>query len=225
MIVDWHAHVYPPEMAKERRWGGASPLTIENLLEAHEKAGIDLCVVSNTIKSPPFVPSIDSGQALSLVEGLPEGFFRSLREFAVTREFAQSHAKCHKSFQSSGRIISCRYSTKTWSSRRSSGKNRKASPTVAARAAKICRSATAPTPRPTSSRLCWNSHDPKPSPSAAAGNRRIIPTATAPTAVWSNRKNARRAPTVNLGAISIEPVRATGRSPLRFERLERIELI
>jgi aminocarboxymuconate-semialdehyde decarboxylase len=49
MIIDWHAHVYPPEMAKERRWGGASPLTIENLLEAHERAGIDRCVVSNTI--------------------------------------------------------------------------------------------------------------------------------------------------------------------------------
>jgi hypothetical protein len=49
MIVDWHAHVYPPEMAKERRWGGQSPLTIENLLTAHEAAGIDLCVVSNTI--------------------------------------------------------------------------------------------------------------------------------------------------------------------------------
>src|SRR5919106_3810493 len=49
MIVDWHAHVYPPELAKERRWGGSSPLTIENLLEAHEQAGIDLCVVSNTI--------------------------------------------------------------------------------------------------------------------------------------------------------------------------------
>jgi aminocarboxymuconate-semialdehyde decarboxylase len=49
MIVDWHAHVYPPELAKERRWGGASPLTIENLLVAHERAGIDLCVVSNTI--------------------------------------------------------------------------------------------------------------------------------------------------------------------------------
>ena len=28
MIVDWHAHVYPPELAKERRWGGPrrSPL-------------------------------------------------------------------------------------------------------------------------------------------------------------------------------------------------------
>jgi len=49
MIVDWHAHVYPPELAKERRWGGDSPLTIEKLLEAHERAGIDLCVVSNTI--------------------------------------------------------------------------------------------------------------------------------------------------------------------------------
>ena len=49
MIVDWHAHVYPPELAKDRRWGGTTPLTIENLLEAHEKAGIDLCVVSNTI--------------------------------------------------------------------------------------------------------------------------------------------------------------------------------
>jgi aminocarboxymuconate-semialdehyde decarboxylase len=49
MIVDWHAHVYPPEMARERRWGGASPLTIENLLEAHDRAGIERCVVSNTI--------------------------------------------------------------------------------------------------------------------------------------------------------------------------------
>jgi hypothetical protein len=42
MIIDWHAHVYPPELAKERRWGGESPLTIENLLEAHARAGIDL---------------------------------------------------------------------------------------------------------------------------------------------------------------------------------------
>jgi aminocarboxymuconate-semialdehyde decarboxylase len=49
MIIDWHAHVYPPELAKERRWGGTTPFTIENLLEAHEQAGIDRCVVSNTI--------------------------------------------------------------------------------------------------------------------------------------------------------------------------------
>ena len=49
MIVDWHAHVYPPEIARQRRWGHIYPLTIENLLEAHERAAIDLCVVSNTL--------------------------------------------------------------------------------------------------------------------------------------------------------------------------------
>jgi aminocarboxymuconate-semialdehyde decarboxylase len=49
MIIDWHAHVYPPELARERRWGGITPFTIENLLEAHETAGIERCVVSNTI--------------------------------------------------------------------------------------------------------------------------------------------------------------------------------
>jgi aminocarboxymuconate-semialdehyde decarboxylase len=49
MIIDWHAHVYPPELAKDRRWGDTTPLTIEHLLEAHEQAGIDRCVVSNTI--------------------------------------------------------------------------------------------------------------------------------------------------------------------------------
>lgn len=27
MIIDWHADVYPPEMADERRWGGESPLS------------------------------------------------------------------------------------------------------------------------------------------------------------------------------------------------------
>jgi hypothetical protein len=48
MIVDWHSHVYPPELAKQRRWGTGYPLTIENLLDAHERAAIDLCVVSNT---------------------------------------------------------------------------------------------------------------------------------------------------------------------------------
>ena len=49
MIIDWHAHVYPPELAGDRVWGGTTPLTLENLLEAHEQAGIDRCVVSNTI--------------------------------------------------------------------------------------------------------------------------------------------------------------------------------
>lgn len=49
MIVDWHAHVYPPEEAAAPFWEGRSPLTIERLLEAHEQAHIDLCVVSNPV--------------------------------------------------------------------------------------------------------------------------------------------------------------------------------
>ena len=44
MIVDWHAHVYPRNWPKSAARGGASPLTIENLLEAHERAGINLSV-------------------------------------------------------------------------------------------------------------------------------------------------------------------------------------
>jgi predicted TIM-barrel fold metal-dependent hydrolase len=64
MIIDWHAHVYPPELAKERRWGGITPLTIENLLEAHEKAGIERCVVSNTIH---YLKDKSSGESLAFL--------------------------------------------------------------------------------------------------------------------------------------------------------------
>lgn len=49
MIIDWHAHVYPPELLTAPEWEGRSPLQLEKLLEAHEQAGIELCVVSNPI--------------------------------------------------------------------------------------------------------------------------------------------------------------------------------
>ena len=49
MIVDWHAHVYPPEEEAAPMWQGRSPLNIKGLLEAHETAGVDLCVVTNPI--------------------------------------------------------------------------------------------------------------------------------------------------------------------------------
>ena len=45
---------------------------------------------------------------------------------------------------------------------------------------------------PTSRRIFSNSTSRRPSPSAVAGNRKTTPTATAPTDVWSNPKNARR---------------------------------
>jgi aminocarboxymuconate-semialdehyde decarboxylase len=57
VIIEWHTHVYPPEeAAAEARtfdgrsgptWAGRCPMTVENVLDAHRKAGIDISVVSN----------------------------------------------------------------------------------------------------------------------------------------------------------------------------------
>ena len=44
MIIDWHAHVHPPE--ENARRANGPPTDIDRLLEAHQQAGIDLCVVS-----------------------------------------------------------------------------------------------------------------------------------------------------------------------------------
>lgn len=79
MIVDWHAHVYPPEIASQRRWGDIFPLTIDNLLEAHERAGIDLCVVSNTLH---YIKGKTPVEAL--------GYIRRWNEYAA--EIQQRHA-------------------------------------------------------------------------------------------------------------------------------------
>jgi aminocarboxymuconate-semialdehyde decarboxylase len=58
MIIDWHAHIYTPEEAADDRrtfdgksgpsWGGRGcPMVLENFLDAHHQAGIDLSVVTN----------------------------------------------------------------------------------------------------------------------------------------------------------------------------------
>ena len=56
MIIEWHTHVYPPEEAGDQptldgksgpTWQGRCPMTVENVLDAHHKAGIDISVVSN----------------------------------------------------------------------------------------------------------------------------------------------------------------------------------
>ena len=57
MIIEWHTHVYPPEeAAADARtfdgrsgptWAGRCPMTVENVLDAHHKAGIAISVVSN----------------------------------------------------------------------------------------------------------------------------------------------------------------------------------
>src|SRR5580704_12322435 len=41
LIIEWHTHVYPPEeAAASPMWGGRCPMTVENVLDAHHKAGL-----------------------------------------------------------------------------------------------------------------------------------------------------------------------------------------
>ena len=47
MIIDFHTHVYPPEMQAAPFWRGKCPMTIENVLEAAKIGGIDKTVISN----------------------------------------------------------------------------------------------------------------------------------------------------------------------------------
>jgi len=49
MILNWHAHVYPPARQTAPEWQGRCPMTIENLLRIHDGAGVDMAVVSNPI--------------------------------------------------------------------------------------------------------------------------------------------------------------------------------
>jgi aminocarboxymuconate-semialdehyde decarboxylase len=49
VIIEWHNHVYPPEEAAvdSATWQGRCPMTVENVLDACNKAGIDISLVSN----------------------------------------------------------------------------------------------------------------------------------------------------------------------------------
>ena len=58
MILDWHSHIYTPEEAADdlRTYDGKSgpawgergcPMVLENFLDAHHRAGIDISVVTN----------------------------------------------------------------------------------------------------------------------------------------------------------------------------------
>ena len=48
-IVEWHTHVIPPEDTTDPHWKGNCPLTIENVIDAHEKNDIALSVVTDSI--------------------------------------------------------------------------------------------------------------------------------------------------------------------------------
>ncbi|HLY30533.1 MAG TPA: amidohydrolase family protein, partial [Ktedonobacterales bacterium] len=64
-VIDWHAHIYPPEVAARPEWRGDSPLVIEKLLDAHEQAGFDQCVVTNPIH---YLKELTDAQALDEIK-------------------------------------------------------------------------------------------------------------------------------------------------------------
>ena len=64
MIIDFHTHVMPPEMAAAPVWRGKCPMTIENVLEAAKEGGVDRTVISNPGHE---LRHMDSGQQLKTV--------------------------------------------------------------------------------------------------------------------------------------------------------------
>jgi predicted TIM-barrel fold metal-dependent hydrolase len=46
MIIDFHTHVAPPEIRERPLWRGKCPMTIENVLDAQQEAGVDRTVIS-----------------------------------------------------------------------------------------------------------------------------------------------------------------------------------
>lgn len=49
MIIDWHTHVHTPSDIAKPFWQGRCPMTIENVLDAQARAGIDMTVISNAL--------------------------------------------------------------------------------------------------------------------------------------------------------------------------------
>jgi len=47
VIIDFHTHVYPPKQQAAPHWQGRCPMTIENVLAAAQRHGIDATVISN----------------------------------------------------------------------------------------------------------------------------------------------------------------------------------
>ena len=69
MIIDFHTHVMPPEMAAAPAWRGKCPMTIENVLDAAKEGGVDRTVISNPAHE---LRHMDAGQQLKTVRMINE---------------------------------------------------------------------------------------------------------------------------------------------------------
>jgi predicted TIM-barrel fold metal-dependent hydrolase len=69
MIIDFHTHVMPPEMAAAPVWRGKCPMTIENVLDAAKEGGVDRTVISNPAHE---LRHMDAAQQLKTVRMINE---------------------------------------------------------------------------------------------------------------------------------------------------------
>ena len=65
-IVEFHTHIIPPEDTLDPHWRGKCPLTIENVIEAHDQNDIALSVVTDSIHQ---LKDYDKAQALDTLKG------------------------------------------------------------------------------------------------------------------------------------------------------------
>ena len=78
MILDFHTHVMPPEMASAPFWQGKCPMTIENVFEAAKAGGIDKTVISNAVHYLRFCKTVqETVDALEYVRQLFEAGARA----------------------------------------------------------------------------------------------------------------------------------------------------
>ena len=49
MRIDWHTHIHDPVDQARPYWQGRCPMTMQNVLAAHELAQLDKTVISNAV--------------------------------------------------------------------------------------------------------------------------------------------------------------------------------
>jgi aminocarboxymuconate-semialdehyde decarboxylase len=66
LLIDWHTHIHDPQDQAKPFWQGRCPMTLENVLAAHELAGLDKTVISNAGHYLRFCKT--TGEIVGLIE-------------------------------------------------------------------------------------------------------------------------------------------------------------
>jgi aminocarboxymuconate-semialdehyde decarboxylase len=58
LLIDWHTHIHDPEDQAKPFWRGRCPMTLANVVAAHELAGLDKSVISNAAHNLRFCKTV-----------------------------------------------------------------------------------------------------------------------------------------------------------------------